>query len=488
MRVRRLLFCLPTTALSGGAKIIFEFANRLADAGMSVDIFTYTGSPAWFPLRVPIIPEKDLADVSWADYDCVLICHAFLIPVVLSHLAALQPADGKDAACMPCLVYFCQDYESFHHGQHASYADFIADDPVFAEIYKLSLPIITVSSAVRALIHERIGRDAYYAPLGIDKDIFRPQPAKEPGLRKRVLMIGNYLWPSKGMPDAFEALAAVSQTVPLELVLVTPETRNSSALEALPFPVEVHRFPDDSDMPGIFAGCDVFCCASWYEGLGLPGIEAFHCGTPVVSTRDYGVDEYGIDGVNILLADPNDPQDLAQKLHTVLTDSVLAARLRREGFRTVECRYSWNDSVVAFRKVLDAIDLEGSFQPIDPEYIRSLVEKMESEGNYTPAPVNARYQELSRRLNDLCREIAAGEMAVDTGMDEVREIVDGLQTYLTNPKAEYYASFRRKYDFGRVVLSLAKNPRMREALGVLLDRKSTKSTPVGSKLREVIYE
>jgi len=51
----RLLFCLPTTALSGGVKVVFEIANRLVDGGETADIFSFAGPPRWRTLRAPIL-------------------------------------------------------------------------------------------------------------------------------------------------------------------------------------------------------------------------------------------------------------------------------------------------------------------------------------------------------------------------------------------------------------------------------------------------
>ena len=72
---------------------------------------------------------------------------------------------------------------------------------------------------------------------------------------------------------------------------------------------------------------NVFVYASWYEGFGLPPLEAMACGVPVVTTDCGGVLEYAIDGYNSLVTPIRDPTALAQAIQRLLSDRHLAAQL-----------------------------------------------------------------------------------------------------------------------------------------------------------------
>src|SRR4051794_9352697 len=307
---RRFLFCLPTSQVGGGVKVVLELADRLVDGGEDVDVFSYAGPPAWRTPRARFLPTRDLEAVDFGAYDVVVAANAVLVPLLLPRLGT--------ARC----VFLAQDYESFHHASGSDYADFIAETPEMAALYRLLVPIVATSRPLVEIIAARTGRTPRYMPVGVDKTVFREQPRREPdpGARRRVLLVGNYLMPYKGMADARAALEQVDAEIPVELVVVTQEHRGRSFFDACPYPVELHFCPTDADVPGIMGSCDVYCCASWYEGLGLPAIEAFHCGTPVVSTRTLGVAEYARDGENLLLAEPAAPDDLAAKLRAVLGD------------------------------------------------------------------------------------------------------------------------------------------------------------------------
>jgi hypothetical protein len=244
-RSRRILFCLPTTALSGGVKVIFEIANRLVDAGDSVDLFSYAGQPKWTSPKATILAEKEIAAVDMSRYDFVLASNAFFLPLLLPRVTPAR------------LVFFCQDWESFHHSRGTAYDDFVSDDPTFVELYQLPVPIIATSRAICSLIRERAGRDAYFMQVGLNKSVFSVQPRKPATRRKRVLLVGNYLMPYKGMRDGLEALRILSNEIPLELVLVTQEYRDRHVLDACGCPIDLRFCPTEHEMPAIYASCDV---------------------------------------------------------------------------------------------------------------------------------------------------------------------------------------------------------------------------------------
>jgi glycosyltransferase involved in cell wall biosynthesis len=81
--------------------------------------------------------------------------------------------------------------------------------------------------------------------------------------------------------------------------------------------------PDD-DLPGLYSGADLFAYLSWYEGFGLPVLEAMACGTPVLASNTSALPEV-VGDAGILVA-PDDPERVAAEMLRLLTD----AEMRRE--------------------------------------------------------------------------------------------------------------------------------------------------------------
>jgi glycosyltransferase involved in cell wall biosynthesis len=107
------------------------------------------------------------------------------------------------------------------------------------------------------------------------------------------------------------------------------------------------------DLPPLYAGAAVLCMPSHYEGFGLPALEAMACGTPVVVANRSSLPE--VVGDAGLLVDPDEPEDIADKLGRVLSDSSLAADLRQRGPERA-AHFNWRktarETLDLFEKVL----------------------------------------------------------------------------------------------------------------------------------------
>lgn len=476
----RILFCIPTTQLSGGVKIIFEIAHGLAARSDSVHVFSYAGAPKWFSLDVPLVDAKDFSEIEYSNYDWVVASNAFMLPMLLPHLARTQ---GQTRG-----LFFALDYESFHHSNERTYESFLAEIPTFAKLYRLPIPIIAESRAVQSLVKEYAGVESRAIPVGLNREFFHPRPRQLSPTHKRVLLVGNYLMPYKGMNDGIEALRILAKKWPLQLVLITQESRSRELFADLPFEIEIHFRPTEEFVPQIMATCDMYVCTSWYEGLGLPALEAFCVGLPVVSTRTFGVSDYGVDGENLLLANANDAPDLAEKIARLLSDAELAERLRQNGFKSVEHNYFWPTSVALFRRYLLEIANEyAGCGAIDDSEMQELLNSLDAEGNLTPIEVFRRFQALAAELETLCARMLENGVVDEAQTHRVLELRDAFARYTQNPRAEYYDAFKTKLDLCRLILSFKNDPQFGQYLRLVLARPQRNGNPTSSTFSEIQY-
>jgi glycosyltransferase involved in cell wall biosynthesis len=97
-------------------------------------------------------------------------------------------------------------------------------------------------------------------------------------------------------------------------------------------------FVSDPDLLQLYNACDLFVFPSFYEGFGLPALEAMACGRAVTCSRTTSLPEV-VDGAAILF-DPYSPDEIVRALADLLLDPELRARMERIGIQRA-AHFSW---------------------------------------------------------------------------------------------------------------------------------------------------
>lgn len=108
----------------------------------------------------------------------------------------------------------------------------------------------------------------------------------------------------------------------------------------------------DVELVGVYNLASVYCQPSFYEGFGLPLLEAMACGCPVVASRIQVHVEIAV--AACLFADPKSPEDIAEKIQRVMKDKELKRQLIETGKVLVE-KYSWDNTARETMKVYDSV-------------------------------------------------------------------------------------------------------------------------------------
>ena len=126
-------------------------------------------------------------------------------------------------------------------------------------------------------------------------------------------------------------------------------------------------YVEKNEMPYLYANAAFLVFPSLFEGFGMPVLEAMLCGCPVTCSNTTSLPE--VAGSAALYFDPQNPDDIAEKMRTIMTDEAMRARFIEEG-RELSLQFSW-ESVAKktfdiFRNVVDKRHIQASVEkPVD---------------------------------------------------------------------------------------------------------------------------
>jgi len=97
-------------------------------------------------------------------------------------------------------------------------------------------------------------------------------------------------------------------------------------------------FVKDEDMPDLYKNASLYVFPSFYEGFGIPMLEAMSSGVPVICSNTSSLPEVGGDAV--FTFDPNDPEEIKEKIELVLNSEQISNDMKIKGKARVK-EFSW---------------------------------------------------------------------------------------------------------------------------------------------------
>jgi len=92
-------------------------------------------------------------------------------------------------------------------------------------------------------------------------------------------------------------------------------------------------FIPDEHLKPIYSEAEALLFVSYYEGFGIPILEAMECGTPVITSNISSMPE--VAGEAALLVDPNNIQEIVEKMNNIVNSKILRKQLIESGFKRI---------------------------------------------------------------------------------------------------------------------------------------------------------
>ena len=216
-----------------------------------------------------------------------------------------------------------------------------------SQTYGIDPGIITVTQAAAAPMFKRVNNETELQRVretyGIDGDYILSlcsiQPRKNLQRLIEAYSLLRRLHPEGKLPT----LVLAGKRGWLE-----NETMQAAQREELSGKIRFTGYVADEQLNALYSGAICFVYPSYFEGFGLPILEAMKCGTPVIAGNRTSIPE--VAGEAALLFDPFDVHSLVAALRQVLDDSEYRAALGAKGLQRAS-EFSWQTTA---RLTLDA--------------------------------------------------------------------------------------------------------------------------------------
>lgn len=327
----KITFLLPDYTLTpiGGFRIVYGYANALADRGHKITIVFPDLSGRgrlnwilrvrilrlfmneWFELRPSItkVLAKQIRVRAIPDADAIVATGVQTASVV----AGFPLAKGRK-------YYMIQGFE-----------DWIKSSQEVRETYKLPMIKLAISQWLYREVSKTEGAfNIEYLPNPIDLTTFRIISAPELRNPNHVGM----MWSPGSVKRAGDGILALSKARTTLPDLQATFFGTSARPRELPAWINYVRNVHGEKLVSLYNSFSVFLHTSSSEGFPLPPAEAIACGCAVVAARNQGVLEY-LDDENSILCDVADVDALAGAVVNLCSDNSRRASLVRAGSEAV---------------------------------------------------------------------------------------------------------------------------------------------------------
>lgn len=348
----KISFFVPEVNITGGMRLIYEYANRLVERGHKVILYSkiipynlYKGQikigylkhmirHTLYYFLGKIAPPDNKWQRKFKIKYLPLISNWFIdnTDVVIATSWPTAYAVNKICSKMGKKFYLVQDYEIWN--SNPFYVD---------KSYKLPLNKITISTYLKNLLLEKFQETSTLILNGINFEKFYNNNKKYNN-PPRILFMDHQL-ENKNVEGAIKVVSEIKKEHP-EIEI---HCFGLMKYHKIPEFVNFHQNITDEELRELYCNSDIFIFPSKYEGFGGPPAEAMACKCAVVGNKVGALPDFAIDGETAILCNPDNPEELLNGVKFLLNNPDELKRISIAGYEYVRKKLD-------FERALDELE------------------------------------------------------------------------------------------------------------------------------------
>ncbi len=325
-------FTIVTPSVKGGGTAnVFAYADMISELGYDVTIYANEEKPSWTASKCKFIYKEDIKErYSGITEDIVIFFSIMELPALYAYCKNKKTV----------FLHFCQGVEIFHYGMH-NVKILREDKPYFHLLHNLPVARITVSPSLSRYFLRNYNQKTFLIRNGINDEYFKREVSSERNYKSDeiiLLFVGNPDFFLKGFETFTKAVVKLVKEMPDKKIKVRILDGNSEdkpheeIIENVS--ITVKNCYDVRCMINEYKKAHIYINSSYYEGFGLPSLEAMATGLPVIQTENSGLDGIAQDGENCLLVPVGDVDKLFESIVKIINDESLRTKIIEGGKKT----------------------------------------------------------------------------------------------------------------------------------------------------------
>jgi glycosyltransferase involved in cell wall biosynthesis len=226
-------------------------------------------------------------------------------------------------------------------------------DYLIPNLVKNSLRVFTVSNSSKNDIVRYLKTAPEKINVIYNSSYLNTNNNFEPIEQEKYILTVSSLDPRKNLNNLIIAFSKINIDVKLIIVGLKSNNFNEGLnTNLLNKNVVLKGYQSDDELGALMKYAEAFVYFSFYEGFGLPSIEAMKMGCPVIVSDIPAHREVCAHAV--LYADPHNVDDIGEKITAVLVDDKLKLELKLAGYENVK-RFDWFKSAQNVFKVINEV-------------------------------------------------------------------------------------------------------------------------------------